>query len=56
MKTKNALPSAGMDPGSAAISYTVYHLKVHIVNILPMIYQRFIIDGNTHLAELHHLI
>ncbi|WP_373515355.1 hypothetical protein [Persicitalea sp.] len=34
----------------------MYHLKIHILNISPMIYRRFIIDGNTHLAELHHLI
>lgn len=34
----------------------IYHLKVHILNISPMIYRRFIIDGNTHLAQLHHLL
>jgi len=56
MKTKNVIQSADMYPRSGTDNRTVYHLKVHILNISPMIYRRFIIDGNTHIAELHHLI
>lgn len=51
MKAKNVVQPATVDPRNA-----VYHLKVHILNSSPMIYRRFIIDGNTHMAELHHLI
>lgn len=61
MKTKNGAQPEVVDPRGAAAPLrrtgrTVYHLKVHILNISPMIYRRFIIDGNTHIAELHHLI
>ena len=56
MKAKNAIQSAVDCPSHVDPGCTVYHLKVHILNISPMIYRRFIIDGNTHLAELHHLI
>ncbi len=51
MKTKNVAQPIIGDPRSA-----VYHLKAHILNISPMIYRRFIIDGHTHLAALHHLL
>jgi hypothetical protein len=51
MKAKNVVQPVAVDPRTA-----VYHLKVHILNISPMIYRRFIVDGNTHIAELHHLI
>ncbi|WP_159478661.1 IS1096 element passenger TnpR family protein [Dyadobacter sp. 3J3] len=51
MKAKNVVQPVAIDPRSA-----VYHLKVYILNISPMIYRRFVIDGNTNIAELHHLI
>ena len=51
MKTKNIVESTVPEPRSA-----IYHFKVHILNISPRIYWRFIFDGNTHIAELHHLI
>jgi hypothetical protein len=56
MKAKKVILSAAINPGSEAVRRTFYHLKVHILNISPMIYRRFIVDGNTHIAELHHLI
>jgi hypothetical protein len=51
MKTKNIVPSTVTEPGSA-----IHNFKVHILNISPMIYQRFIVDGSTHMAAQHHLI
>ena len=56
MKAKNAIQSAVDGPLHGDPRCRVYHLKVHILNISPMIFRRFIVDGNTHLAELHHLI
>ncbi|MPR36728.1 hypothetical protein GBK04_29145 [Cytophagaceae bacterium SJW1-29] len=51
MQAKDVIQPVAVDPRTA-----IYHFKVHILNISPMIYRRFIIVGNTHLAELHHLI
>ncbi len=34
----------------------IYHLKIHLSGISPMIYRRFTIPGDTHIAQLHHLI
>ena len=32
------------------------HTAIYLLNISPMIYRRFKIKGNTHIAQLHHLI
>ena len=56
MKAIKVIHSAVDGPSHGDTRCTVYHLKVHILNISPMIYRRFIVDGNTHVAELHHLI
>ena len=34
----------------------IYHFKIYLLNISPMIYRRFKIKGDTHIAQLHHLI
>ena len=56
MKAKNAIQSAVDGPLHGDPRCRVYHLKVDILNISPMSFRRFIVDGNTRLAELHHLI
>ena len=39
------------DPGNA-----IYHFKIYLLNIFPMIYSRFKIKGDTHIVQFHHLI
>lgn len=34
----------------------LFHLKVHLLDISPMIYRRVVVRGDTTIAELHHLI
>lgn len=34
----------------------IYHFKIYLLNISPMIYRRFKVKGDVHLAELHHLV
>jgi hypothetical protein len=34
----------------------IYHFKIYLLNISPMIYRRFKVKGDVHIAELHHLI
>jgi Plasmid pRiA4b ORF-3-like protein len=34
----------------------IYHFKIYLLNISPMIYRRFKVKGDTHIAQLHHLI
>ncbi|MFT7614983.1 MAG: hypothetical protein ACI9J3_003971 [Parvicellaceae bacterium] len=34
----------------------IYHLKIHLIGISPMIYRRFQIKGDTNIAELHYII
>ena len=40
-----------VDPHTA-----IYHFKIYIFNIYPMIYRRFKIKGDLHFTQLHHLI
>ena len=40
-----------VDPHTA-----IYHFKIYLLNISPMIYRRFKVKGDTHIAQLHHLI
>lgn len=51
MKAKNVVQTVAVDLRCAA-----YYLKLHILNTSQMIYRCFIIDGNTQIVELHHLI
>ena len=40
-----------------AVPHTaIYHFKIYLLNISPMIYRRFKVKGDTHIAQLHHLI
>ena len=34
----------------------IYHFKIYLLNISPMIYRRFKVKRDTHIAQLHHLI
>ena len=34
----------------------IYHFKIYLLDISPMIYRRFKVKGDTHIAQLHHLI
>ena len=34
----------------------IYHLKIHLLDISPMIYRRFVVNGDTNIAQLHHLV
>jgi hypothetical protein len=49
LKTKSGAEIA--DPKTV-----VYHFKICLLNISPMIYRRFKVKGDIHIAELHHLI
>ena len=40
----------------AAPQTAIYHFKIYLLNISPMIYRRFKVKGDTHIAQLHHLI
>ena len=34
----------------------IYHFKIYLLNISPMIYRRFKIKGDTHIAQFYRLI
>ena len=34
----------------------IYYFKIYLLNISPMIYRCFKVKGDTHIAQLHHLI
>ena len=35
---------------------SIYHFKIYLLNISPMVYRRFKVKGDVHLATFHHLI
>ena len=36
--------------------YAIYHFKIYLLNISPMIYRQSKVKGDTHIAQFYHLI
>ena len=34
--------------------YAIYHFKIYLLNISPMIYRQSKVKGDTHIAQLYH--
>lgn len=56
MKALSRKQKVSSSPLALTQEMPFYHLEVHILNISRIIYRRFTNDGNTHIAELNHLI
>lgn len=51
-KTKRPTP----EPVPAKPYECLYHLKIHLLDINPQVYRRFIVRGDTTVVQLHHIV